>query len=312
MKLATFLHRGGESFGVVTAGGICRLPDCWADGPRSVLELLQAGPEALARAEQLAAECPRPVPLDEVTLLAPVPNPPKILALAGNYVKHIRESNLAKGLTTSPALDTTPRPFLMPTTAITGTGTEIPWPRFSRQIDFEIELAVVIGSRCKCVSPAEAARHIAGYTIANDISARSTTFADGRSKRPWDEFYDWLNGKWSDAFCPTGPYLVTAAEAGDPTNLRLRLTVNGEVRQDETTASMIFDVYEIVSFLSHLMTLVPGDLIATGTPSGVGMGDGRYLSGGDVITCRIDNIGEITNTLGPAPAEFYTPCKDAT
>ena len=310
MKLATYLHGDEQSFGIVTAGGICPLSDCWPDGPASVLELLQAGPEALSKAESLASACPRPVPIGEAALLAPLPNPPKVFGLAGNYVKHIQESNLAKGLTTSPATDTTPRPFIMPSTCITGPNAEIPWPSYSRQIDFEIELAIVIGSRCKCVTAEEAREHIVGYTIANDISARSTTFAEGRSQRPWDEFYDWLNGKWSDSFCPIGPYVVTADEVGDPTDLQLELTVNGETRQSESTASMIFDVYEIVSFVSHITTLTPGDLIATGTPSGVGMGDGRYLAGGDVITCRIERIGEITNTIGPAPAKFYTPCKD--
>jgi len=311
MKFATYLHRDRQSYGVVRSGGICDLPACWPDGPASMLELLQAGPQALQAAAARAARCDRLIPQADVRLLAPIPNPPKVVALAGNYVKHIQESNLAKGLTSSPAVDTTPRPFLMPATAIAGPGTEIPWPCYSRQIDYEIELAVVIGSRCKCVPPDQAGQYIAGYTIANDVSARSTTFAEGRSRRPWDEFYDWLNGKWADCFCPIGPYLVTADEVGDPADLQLELTVNGRTRQKESTACMIFGVYEIVSFVSHIMTLTPGDVIATGTPSGVGMADGNYLAGGDVITCRIEKIGELTNTLGRPPASFYTPCKEA-
>lgn len=319
MKLATYLYRDRQSFGVVTSNGICDLPTSWpnGNGPTSMLELLQAGPDALTRAAALtgtgkvASACDRLIPLSDVRLLAPIPDPPKVIGLAGNYVKHIREADLAKGLSDNPVVDTTPRPFLMPATVITGPDSEVPWPSYSRQIDYEIELAVVIGSRCKCVPSSQAGQYIAGYTIANDISARSTTFADGRSRRPWDEFYDWLNGKWADCFCPTGPYLVTAEEVGDPTNLQVELTVNGRTRQQETTSGMIFDVYEIVSFISHIMTLTPGDIIATGTPSGVGFADGNFLAGGDVITCRIENIGELTNTLGRSPQSFYAPCQGA-
>jgi 2-keto-4-pentenoate hydratase/2-oxohepta-3-ene-1,7-dioic acid hydratase in catechol pathway len=309
MRLATYLYEETESFGVVTDGGICDLRKDSPRAPQSVLELLQGGGEAIAGAQQAAKAERSLIPHDGVQLLAPIPDPPKVLALAGNYVEHLRESRLGKGLTSDPARDTTPRPFLMPSTTITGPDAEIPWCVYSREIDYEIELAIVIGSRCKCVSPEQAKSHIFGYTIANDISARSTTFADGRAKRPWDEFYDWLNGKWADGFCPIGPYLVSSDEIGDPTNLKLELTVNGETRQKETTANMIFNVYEIVSFISHLMTLTPGDLIATGTPSGVGMADGNYLKGGDVITTRIDKIGVLTNTLGAPPQSFHAPCR---
>jgi len=309
MKLATYLYEETESFGIVTDGGICDLANVFPQGARSVLELLQAGPAAVRKARDLASDPKGPlIPHDNVQLLAPVPNPPKILALAGNYVEHIRESRLGKGLTSDPANDTVPRPFLMPSTAITGPDAEIPWCAYSRDIDYEIELAVVISSPCKRVSPEQAKSHIFGYTIANDISARSTTFAQGRAERPWDEFYDWLNGKWADGFCPIGPYLVSADEIGDPMDLELELTVNGETKQKETTGNMIFNVYEIVSFISHLMTLTGGDIIATGTPSGVGMASGNFLKGGDVISARIEKIGVLTNTLGPAPSSFYAPC----
>jgi 2-keto-4-pentenoate hydratase/2-oxohepta-3-ene-1,7-dioic acid hydratase in catechol pathway len=232
-----------------------------------------------------------------------------VIGLAGNYVQHIQESKLDKGLTAAPHADTVPRPFLMPATAVAAPGQEIPWPAYSREIDYEIELAVVVGSPARCVSPAQARACIAGYTIANDVSARSVTFAEGRARRPWDEFYDWMCGKWADGFCPMGPYLVTADEIGNPKTLRLQLRVNGQLRQDSEASAMIFDPYEIVSFLSHLMTLVPGDVIATGTPHGVGMATGSFLQAGDVISCRIDRIGELTNRLGPPPAAFYAPCR---
>ena len=174
-----------------------------------------------------------------------------------------------------------------------------------------VELAVVIGKRAKCVSPDQACGHVAGYTIANDVSARSCTFAHGREKRPRDDFFDWLHGKWADGFCPLGPCLVTADEIPDPMNLALELTVNGQVRQKATTAAMIFDVFELVAFTSHIMTLFPGDVIATGTPSGVGMASGNFLAAGDVIACRIQEIGELTNTLSMPPEKFYAPCAES-
>ena len=137
------------------------------------------------------------------------------------------------------------------------------------------------------------AQSILGYTIANDVSARSCSFSDGREKRPRDDFFDWLHGKWADGFCPLGPWIVTADEVGAPMDLGISLDVNGQTRQNSRTSAMIFDVFELVSFISHIMTLTPGDVIATGTPSGVGMATGNFLKGGDVITCRIEKIGEL-------------------
>jgi len=232
-----------------------------------------------------------------------------LLGLAVNYLEHHRELARGADMPTDPAATTTPRPFLMPTTAVAHPGDEIPWPRTSEQIDYEIELAMVIGRKGKDISPQAAGGHIAGYTIANDISARSVTFAQGRAARPKDEFFDWLHGKWADGFCPLGPWLVTADEIGDANDLELELTVNGVTRQKARTSMMIFDVPRVVSFCSHLMTLLPGDVIATGTPSGVAAATGAYLAAGDVITCRIEKIGELTNTLGPRPKSFYTPCR---
>jgi 2-keto-4-pentenoate hydratase/2-oxohepta-3-ene-1,7-dioic acid hydratase in catechol pathway len=309
MKLATYAHRGRQSFGLVTERGLCDVPACWADGPDSLLAAMEGGGAVLERLAGLAGRCERFIPLDEVRLLAPLPNPPKLLGLAVNYLEHHQEIDRGTEFPDDPKLTTTPRPFLMPSTAVAGHGEEIPWPATSRQIDYEVELAVVIGSRAKNVSPQAAGHHIAGYTIANDLSARSATFAQGRAEREKDAFFDWLHGKWPDGFCPMGPWLVTPDEMGDVRDLRIELTVNGETRQKSSTSRMIFDVFEIVSFCSHLMTLVPGDVIATGTPSGVAAATGQYLSGGDVITCRIERIGELTNTLGPPPKSFYTPCR---
>jgi 2-keto-4-pentenoate hydratase/2-oxohepta-3-ene-1,7-dioic acid hydratase in catechol pathway len=195
----------------------------------------------------------------------------------------------------------------MPSTVIIGHDEEIPWPAYSEQIDYEIELAVVIGKKIKCVTPEQAPDCIAGYTIVNDVSARSVTFAKGRKKRPWDEFYDWLSGKWADGFLPMGPFLLTADEVENVQNLQMTLKVNGEIRQNANTSKMIFSVYQIVSFLSYLMTLQPGDIIATGTPEGVAMASGNFLKAGDKIECTIEKLGTLVNTLGPELESFYEP-----
>jgi 2-keto-4-pentenoate hydratase/2-oxohepta-3-ene-1,7-dioic acid hydratase in catechol pathway len=256
---------------------------------------------------------PGTIALDAVELMPPIPRPPKLLGLAGNYLEHIREFDRPgdqpeDSQAGEMARTTTPRPFLMPSTAAIPPGGTIPWPSYSREIDYEIELAVVIGRRCRRVSPAEAAGHVAGYTIANDVSARSCSHAAGRQERAKDAFFDWLHGKWADGFCPMGPYLVTAEEIADPHALAMELRVDGEVRQQASTRQMIHSVAEVVAFCSQLMTLEPGDVIATGTPSGVGAATGRFLRPGQRIRCRIEGLGELENTLGEPPAEFYRPC----
>ena len=311
MKLATYIRDGVESYGVVTDGGVVDARALWPDGPACVLELLGAGEQARQRLAELAPGG-TPIAMGDVTLLAPIPQPPKAIGLAVNYVAHHNELQRPADMPSAPRRSTTPRPFIMPATAVTGPGAEIPWPAYSRQIDYEVELAVVIGRTARRVTPEEAMDYVAGYTIANDVSARSVTHAEGRAERPKDAFFDWLHGKWADGFLPTGPVLVTADEIPDPDNLDLELTVNGQTRQKASSSLMIFPVAEIVAFLSQIMTLTPGDIIATGTPSGVGAAEGRFLEPGDVITCRIEGIGELTNTLGRADENFYEPCRSAT
>jgi len=309
MKLATYTHGGRQSYGVVTERGIVDVPAAWPDGPASLLDALQAGESALARLREITDAATAPmVGLADVRLRTPIPAPPKLLGLAVNYAEHHREYDRGSDLPDDPRRNTTPRPFLMPPTAVTDPGAEIPWCDFSRDIDHEVELAIVIGRTACRVSPAGAAGCVAGYMIANDISARTVTHSAGRTKRPKDEFFDWLHGKWADGFCPLGPWLVTPDEVGDPQDLDIELTVDGDLRQKSNTRHMIFSVRELVSFCSHLMTLLPGDVIATGTPSGVGMATGKLLTAGQRITCRIEKIGELTNTLSAPPKSFYTPC----
>jgi 2-keto-4-pentenoate hydratase/2-oxohepta-3-ene-1,7-dioic acid hydratase in catechol pathway len=316
MKLITYRRNQNVSCGVLTDDGIMDIPSVWQgpNPPRTVKDVLERGGSCLGPKDSLRSKLARLAnladiltPPESVKLLAPIPRPGKVIGLAGNYVEHIKEAGLKLGLSDSPRKTTVPRPFLMPPTVVIGSDEDIPWPAYSDKIDYELELAVVIGKKARCISPDNAPDAIAGYTIVNDVSARSVTFAKNRVKRPWDEFYDWLNGKWADGFLPMGPYLLTANKIGDVQNLEMTLTVNGTVRQKANTSQMIYPVVDIVSFLSHIMTLEPGDVIATGTPSGVGLATGNYLQPGDRIDCTIEKLGTLTNTLGQRPEKFYEP-----
>jgi 2-keto-4-pentenoate hydratase/2-oxohepta-3-ene-1,7-dioic acid hydratase in catechol pathway len=313
MKLVTYRFQNRICCGVLTPEGVVDLTSAWpqSDRPAGVLEILERGPSCLDELSHRIGLANDTIPLNSVSLMAPMPRPGKLLALAGNYAEHVKEASQKRGfqvgLSESPRQTTVPRPFLMPSTVVCGPCQTIPWPVYSQQIDYELELGVVIGTKAKCIPPDRALDCVGGYMIVNDVSARSVTFKEGRTKRPWDEFYDWLNGKWADGFLPTGPWLVTRDEIPDVQNLRLTLKVNGEVRQNAGTAQMIYSVADIVSFLSHLMTLEPGDVICTGTPAGVGLATGNFLNAGDVIECSIEGLGVLTNTLGPRPDRFYEP-----
>ena len=309
MKLITYSKDEAISCALLLDKTLIDIPSLWhgPNPPRSIEEILQRSPFCLDKLAELAKNVGSLTSLDSVKLLAPIPRPGKVIALAGNYSEHIKEAGLALGLSDSPRKTTVPRPFLMPSTVVTGPDEQIPWPAYSEQIDYEIELAVVIGKKAKCVKPPQALEAVAGYTIANDVSARSVTFAADRAKRPWDEFYDWLNGKWADGFLPMGPFLLTADEVEDTQNLAMSLTVNGQVRQESNTSQMIFPVADIVSFVSHIMTLETGDVIATGTPAGVAAATGNFLQQGDIIECTIEKLGTLTNTLGEKPGKFYQP-----
>ena len=309
MKLVTYARNESVSCAILTDEGLVDIPSAWQgpNPPRSIKDVLQRGLSCLAKLAELADSAEILTPIDSVKLLAPIPRPGKVIALAGNYAEHIKEAGLKLGLSDSPRWTTVPRPFLMPATVVIGPNEEIPWPVYSEQIDYEIELAVVIGKTAKAVSADHALDRVAGYTIANDVSARSVTFVKNRAERPWDEFYDWLNGKWADGFLPMGPYLLTADEIADVQNLDMTLTVNDEVRQKANTSQMIYPVADIVSFLSHIMTLEPGDVIATGTPAGVGMATGKFLEPSDLIECTIEKLGTLKNILGPRPEKLYEP-----
>jgi 2-keto-4-pentenoate hydratase/2-oxohepta-3-ene-1,7-dioic acid hydratase in catechol pathway len=213
--------------------------------------------------------------------MLPIERPQKIICVGLNYRDHAEEQGV----------DLPERPILFakwPNTLI-GPGDPIIVPAISEQVDYEAELGVVIGERVKGVSPENALDVVAGYVCVNDVSARDLQFADGQ----------WVRGKSPDTFCPVGPRLVPRDEIRDPQNLRIRAILNGETLQDSTTANMVFGVAEIVSFASQAITLEPGDLIATGTPAGVGAfrKPPVFMRPRDEITIEIEGIGALTNPV---------------
>ena len=269
----------------------------------SLLAFLPGG-EFQAQAKNLATELDSlseddiaafSIPTCETALKVPVPNPEKILLLAGNYAEHIEEG----GGRSEERARTFPYVFMKPpSTTLTNPGDPVIIPTISPDcIDWELELGVVIGKRCKVVSQADSLDYVAGYTVVNDISNRKYRPNPQRAERPKDKFFDWLHGKWHDTFCPMGPCVLPADEVDDPQSLKLTLKLNDEIEQDSSTSQMVFPVAAIVSFISQLVTLEPGDVISTGTPSGVGFPKGKFLKPGDMIEAEIGSIGILRNPV---------------
>jgi len=220
--------------------------------------------------------------IEDLHLKPPIPNPGKIICLGLNYMDHAEEAGLEppEGLPI----------FIKPATSLIGPYEPIVKPNHVQQLDYEIELAVVMANRCRDVKPSEVYENVFGYMILNDVSARDIQFKDGQ----------WTRGKILDTFAPTGPTLVSKDEIKDPHNLRMLTKVNGEIRQNSTTSRMIRKIPEIISLLSQGMTLEPGDIIATGTPAGVGIFQKpkpKLLKPGDIIDMWIEKIGNIRNLV---------------
>jgi 2-keto-4-pentenoate hydratase/2-oxohepta-3-ene-1,7-dioic acid hydratase in catechol pathway len=220
--------------------------------------------------------------LDEVRLLAPIPRPPKLICLGRNYRDHIEE----QGAKTPEK----PLLFSKASTAVIGPGRKIVIPKGSVKVDYEGELAIVLGSRIKNVDESQAAAAIYGYTILNDVTEREVQFSEKQ----------WFRGKSMDTFAPMGPWIVTTDEIGDPLDLQLTTRVNSEIRQSESTDKLIFTPAFILSYISRTITLEPGDVISTGTPGGVGIfrDPPVFLKSGDVVEITIDRIGTLTNPVG--------------
>ncbi len=278
MRVVTYEDAGKARPGIVKDNIVI---DLSAVGFRSVLELIEAGSHGLAKAEKLAADTPGGAqrPLSDVKLLAPIPRPGKLICVGLNYLDHAKE--------TGAEIPKVPTIFNKFNTAVIGPGESIILPKVSKAPDFEAEFAFVIGRGGRHISKENWKNHVFGYTLVNDVSARDYQRATTQ----------WLMGKTFDTFAPMGPWIVTADEIADPHDLDIELEIDGEILQDSNTRELIFKVPDLIAFLSSVFTLEPGDVVSTGTPSGVGFArkPPRYLRAGEEITVRISGIGELKN-----------------
>ncbi len=283
-KFATFTKGGKSGIGAVDGDRVHDLSETFG-GATDLLPLVEAGPEGAQKAAAAVAGGSCPVlALNDLSLSAPIRRPAKIVAIGLNYIDHCHESGLP--------VPEKPVVFTKHTNTITGPYDDVCWRTdITDEVDYEVELGVIIGRETSHVSEAEALSCVFGYSVVNDVSARDLQLGGGAGQ--------WDLGKSLDTFCPWGPVIVTADEIGDPQNIDVRLRLNGETRQESNTRNMIFSVAYLVSYLSRHMTLVPGDLIATGTPPGVGMGmDPKgYMTDGDVCETEIEGIGTLRNKM---------------
>ncbi len=285
MRLCTFEHRGELRIGAVVDEEVIDLAAAAPELPREMSALLAAGDAALRAAANAATRAVPRLRLDSVRLHAPILRPPKFLAIGLNYADHVAEAGLE-----TPKVPTV---FNKQSTCVAGPRDAVHMPRVSSALDYEGELGFVIGKRCRHVPRARAREVIAGYLIVNDVSVR-----DWQLRVP-----TWTMGKSFDTHGPIGPWLTTADEI-EPHGLRLRTWVNDELRQDSNTKELIFDCDALVEHLSTAFTLEPGDVIATGTPGGVGiaMKPPKLLRVGDVVRIEIDGLGALENPVVAEPA----------
>jgi 2-keto-4-pentenoate hydratase/2-oxohepta-3-ene-1,7-dioic acid hydratase in catechol pathway len=272
MQVARCTHDGEVWWGAVAADEVRLLAPA---------DQIPVGTWTVGSLEARAANPAAVVAQDEVVLLNPVPDPSKVICIGLNYRDHAAESGLA--------IPETPFVFAKFPSSLIGPGAPIVLPEDSDQVDWEVELAVVVGSPARHVPESRALDVIAGYTVSNDVSARDLQVSDGQPVR----------AKSYDTFCPVGPWLVTVDELGAADDLRIGLRLNGETLQDSSTSQLVFGIAEIIAFCSRVATLNPGDLILTGTPHGTGYGldPQRYLRPGDVMTAWVEGIGELTNPV---------------
>lgn len=297
MKLITYTHNGSSRIGVLKDNGIVDLNATDPSLPSDMLGLLRSGDTALAKAKAAMESGSASLSLSDVTLESPVPNPSKILAIGLNFEDHFMEIPEAfrkeKGLT----MPEIPVIFNKQVTSVTGPYDNIELPPESPELDYEAELAVVIGKECRRVSEADAYKVIAGYTVLNDVTVRDWQIGSPTM----------MMGKSWDTHCPMGPSLITADEIDDPMDLNVRLTVDGEEHQNFNTGCMHFSIAQQIAHLSTAFTLMPGDIIATGTSAGVAIfREGRpWLKAGQLVRVEIDGIGHIENEVVAGSADSY-------
>jgi 2-keto-4-pentenoate hydratase/2-oxohepta-3-ene-1,7-dioic acid hydratase in catechol pathway len=279
MQLVTYQHNGHHHAGVVQNDTVISLKSA---GIPDVLSVLQGGPEALKIIEVLLAKPPADAvsPLTDVRLRAPIPKPTKIICVGLNYRDHAIESKME--------IPSRPTIFSKYNNTVIGPGDNIVIPNNTQKPDYEAEFAFVIGKGGRHIKGADWPEHVFGYMNLNDVSARDVQLAVSQ----------WVMGKTFDTFAPMGPYLVTADEIEDPHNLNISLTLNGETVQNSNTKELIFKIPELIEFLSSIMTLEAGDIVSTGTPSGVGMAwnPPKWLKPGDETVVTVEGLGSLRNT----------------
>jgi 2-keto-4-pentenoate hydratase/2-oxohepta-3-ene-1,7-dioic acid hydratase in catechol pathway len=293
MIFLTFAHQSEHHLGLVVGDKVLDLTTAWPTGstaPRDVGELAAAGDAALDIVRGLAKSASATLARSSLKLLAPIPQPRKnVFCVGRNYKAHIDEGMRAQGKPPAP-LPLLPEFFTKPPTAVIAAGDTIPLhANATKMLDYEVELAVIIGKKGVNIKAGQALDHVFGYSIINDITGRELQRAHGQ----------WFKGKGLDRSCPFGPVVVHASALPNAADLRISCTVNGETRQDSRTSNMIFPVPVIIEQLSRGLTLEPGDIIATGTPSGVGyaMEPPHFLKTGDKVSADVEGIGSLENTI---------------
>ena len=286
MKLITYRYQDTINVGALDTDGICPAVDHY-QGLYGMQRFLAEGQAALDALQESLAEDSTRIKLEDVELLAPIIKPNKFFGVTLNYADHIEETGLDK--------PEYPTFFNKQNSCVIGDGSPIHLPKVSEKLDYEGELGLVIGKRCRNVSEEQAKKVIAGYTIVNDVSVRDWQMRS----------HTWTLGKSFDTHGPIGPWIVTSDEIGDPHTLDIKTWVNDDKRQDSNTKHLIYDCYFLVHYLSQVMTLEPGDIIATGTSSGVGvkMKPRGYMHAGDSVTIEIEKIGKLTNPIIDEPNE---------
>jgi len=282
-----------ESYGLLIDDGIISLPTLAGaleiSLSSTIEELIGLGEGGMRTVKQLMRNSTKTekkkaiINIGDATFLAPVSSPPKIICLGLNYRDHAEESGAD--------IPDEPIIFMKPRTAIIGPDEPIIRPTFVKELDYEAELAIIIGKKGRNIPVSEARKYVFGYTAFNDVSAREIQFKDGQ----------WTRGKSFDTFAPIGPCITTADQIGNPSNLNIRTRVNGELRQNSSTKNMVFNVYEVIHHISLVMTLEPCDVIATGTPAGVAVfmkPEPKFLSPGDLVEVEIEKVGFLRNKVG--------------
>jgi 2-keto-4-pentenoate hydratase/2-oxohepta-3-ene-1,7-dioic acid hydratase in catechol pathway len=278
VRLVTFERKGGSpEAGVLSQDKVRSLAEA---GFSDMIQVVREWETAKPKVEAIAAQASG-VPLDAVKLLSPILRPAKLICVGLNYRDHAIESKME--------IPTTPTIFNKFATSVIGHGAPIVLPRKSTKPDYEVEFAFVIGKGGRYIPAAQWRDHFFGYTIVNDVSARDYQMATSQ----------WLMGKTFDTFAPIGPALVTADEIADPHNLDISLRINGETLQSSNTRELIFKIPDLIEFLSSVFTLEPGDIVSTGTPSGVGFARNppRYLKAGDDVSATVQGLGELRNPV---------------